>query len=279
MSEPIHTKERIRQYWEDRAAKSAGSAAATTDDIHMRELEVATLIETIKEIPLPASAKILDVGCGDGHSTVQVSQEFPNLAFLGIDYSPEMIRTACRELDLLPDLKGRLKFTVGDVESLDQVCGDTLFDVVVSDRCLINLESAEHQIHALAEIAKHTQRGGTFIAIENFVEGQRNMNEARKSVGLPPIPVRWHNRFFSEEDFVRSVSPYFGRPSFRDFSSSYYFATRVIYSAMCTMRGEVPDYDHEIHRLAVHLPWIGMFSPIRLAVMWRRGGSTGDVEP
>jgi hypothetical protein len=44
----------------------------------------------------------------------------------------------------------------------------------------------------------------------------------------------------------------------------------VIYAAMCQMRGETPDYHHEIHQLAVKLPWIGQFSPVRMAVMRRK---------
>ena len=33
-----------------------------------------------------------------------------------------------------------------------------------------------------------------------------------------------------------SAAPFFDEIIFKDFSSSYYFATRVIYSAMCQMR-------------------------------------------
>jgi hypothetical protein len=38
------------------------------------------------------------------------------------------------------------------------------------------------------------------MAIENFVEGQKNMNALRR-LSLPDIPVRWHNLFFRESDF------------------------------------------------------------------------------
>ncbi len=96
------------------------------------------------------------------------------------------------------------------------------------------------------------------------------MNRLRASVGLPEIPVRWHNLYFNEADFKRLAEPFFEAIEFREFSSSYYFATRVIYSAMCQMRGETPDYRHEIHQLAVKLPWFGQFSPIRMVVMRRK---------
>jgi hypothetical protein len=96
------------------------------------------------------------------------------------------------------------------------------------------------------------------------------MNRARQAVGLPEIPVRWHNLYFEERAFRGMAEPFFDDITFRDFSSSYYFATRVIYSALCTMRGEKIDYNHEIHQLAPRLPWTGQFSPIRLAILRRK---------
>jgi len=66
------------------------------------------------------------------------------------------------------------------------------------------------------------------------------------------------------------VEPFFDIVEVKDFSSTYYFATRVIYSKMCQMRMEEPDYHHEIHQLAVQLPWTGKFSPIRMVVMRRK---------
>ena len=71
--------------------------------------------------------------------------------------------------------------------------------------------------------------------------------------------MRWHNLYFREAEFAAPAAPFFDEITFKDFSSSYYFATRVIYSGMCKMRGEEPDYEHEIHQLAVTLPWTGQF--------------------
>jgi hypothetical protein len=111
---------------------------------------------------------------------------------------------------------------------------------------------------------------GYYLAVENFVEGHDAMNRARQAVGLPEIPVRWHNLYFEEKSFRIMAEPFFENITFKDFSSSYYFATRVIYSALCMMRGEKVDYNHEIHQFAPRLPWIGQFSPIRMAVLRRK---------
>jgi ubiquinone/menaquinone biosynthesis C-methylase UbiE len=272
------TTEKIRQYWENRAREYVPSGAATTDDIYLRELEILTIIQTLHEINM-LSGTVLDVGCGDGYSMLAVAKALPNLSFLGVDYSEGMINLARKRLCDFHQLKARVSFIVGDVTDLGQICGDSSYDVVLSDRCLINLESAPIQAHAIHEIAKHTKEGGYYIAIENFIEGHENMNRARYSVGLREIPVRWHNLYFNEKEFIQTVQNFFNILEFKDFSSSYYFATRVIYSKMCQMKGENPDYQHEIHQLAIHLPWFGQFSPIRMVVIQKnqtRNGMKGN---
>ncbi len=264
------SKAEIQNYWDQRAKENIKSPQATTNDIYLRELEVRTLVEAINELTLPPAARALDVGCGDGYTTMSVAERLPNLTFRGIDYSESMIDSARREAATRPELSGRIEFNLGDATNLAAACGDTTYDVVITDRCLINLTSFESQTQAISEIARHTKPGGHYFAIENFVEGQDNMNAMRASVGLPEIPIRWHNLFFNEMEFRSAVDPFFEVVEIKEFSSSYYFATRVIYSAMCQMRGEQPDYRHEIHQLAIHLPWTGQFSPIRMAVLRRR---------
>ena len=263
-------KEAIKDYWEGRARENVTTAQATTNDVYLRELEISAFIETLKGLGLPAGTTILDLGCGDGYTTVALADALPQFSFTGIDYSENMIALARARVAEKPGLADRMSFSVGDATNLKAACGDTIYDAVLTDRCLINLESIEDQARAIAAIGTHTRPGGYYVAIENFREGQDEMNRLRASVGLPEIPIRWHNLFFNEPDFKQMIEPFFEGAAFKEFSSSYYFATRVIYSAMCQMRGETPDYRHEIHQIAVKLPWFGEFSPIRMAVMRRR---------
>ena len=271
------TTEEVREYWNERAKELAGALAATTNDIHLRELEIKTVVETLKELNLPEDASVLDVGCGDGYSTLRVAREIEGRRFLGIDYSENMIAIAVNRLEEVPGLEGasnslkdRVDFAVGDATKLDQLYDGPAYNVALTFRCLINLVTPESQADAIAQIAGCLKPGGYYVAIENFIEGNNNLNDARQKLGLPEIAVRWHNLFFKETDFISTVERFFEPPQFKDFSSSYYFATRVIYSSMCQMRGEVPDYDHDIHKLAIHLPWTGQFSPIRMAVMRKK---------
>jgi SAM-dependent methyltransferase len=259
----------IQEYWQQRAGECEGSQAATTNDIYLRELEIKTIVSTIKSLERRPKT-LLDVGCGDGYSTLAVASELPDIAARGVDYSSLMIETARSRLARDRGLAGRVRFDVGDALDLETAVGTAKFDLVVTDRCLINLPSLELQTQAIDQIANCLSPRGYYLAIENFAEGQQQLNDARAAVGLAPIPIRWHNRFFTINEFAAAAQTAFEVLEWKDFSSAYYFATRVIYSAMCQMRGEQPDYQHEIHRLAVDLPWTGQFSPIRMVLLQRK---------
>lgn len=258
----------IKEYWNQRALQAAESPTATTDDVHLRNLEIRTFVETIRGLNLSDDSTVVDVGCGDGFTTLNVAEQLPKLKFAGVDYSEAMIATAHRRL---ADLAGRLsrpvEFKVGDATALEGVFPAGSLDVVLTDRCLINLTSPRAQYDALAQIHALLKPGGSHLAIENFTNGQEALNQARTALGLKEIPVRWHNLFFNQDDFVAKMGALYRKVEIIDFSSAYYYATRVIYSKYCQMRGETPDYQHEIHQLSVDLPPMGAFSPIKLAIL------------
>jgi dTDP-4-dehydrorhamnose 3,5-epimerase len=267
--EMVENKDEIKSYWEERA-KNDANITATTDDVYLRELEIRSIAEELKGLSIKSGTTILDVGCGDGYSTINVSMNFPDNKFYGIDYSEHMIENAKKRLTANPSLSERVSFAVGDVTDLKPCLGDIRFPCVMTDRCLINMDSYEGQVLAISQIAEHVTSGGFYIAIENFIEGHDNMNAARIAMGLLEIKVRWHNLFFTEAGFEKAIAPHFELLALKDFTSAYYYATRVIYSKMCQMRGEQPDYLHDIHKLAIDLPQLGNFSPIRMAVLKRK---------
>jgi len=257
----------VKEYWDQRAGAAALNTNATTNDVYLRELEAKTLIATLREIGLQPGARVLDIGCGDGYTTLQVASALPGVRFEGIDYSPNMVASARARLAVDGAGAASASFAEGDATRLAEAFAPGTFDVIYTTRCLINLESTEAQYDAIRQIADALKPGGWYLAIENFLEGQDNLNAARCRMGLPPIPVRWHNLYFREVDFALRTSEWFASCDLREFASAYYFATRVVYSAFCKMRGEEPDYRHEIHQLSVDLPPTGQFSPVRMAML------------
>ena len=259
-----------KRYWDERAKAHAGSPSATTNDVHLRRLEARTLLQSLRSLGIRPGTRVVDLGCGDGYSTLELTRALPDVEFTGIDYSEEMIGLAKSAAAKAGASARRVHFALGNVLELDPAWSSAPFDVAITIRCLINVESLELQARAVEQIATCLRPGGVYVAIENFIEGHNAMNKARLGVGLDEIPVRWHNRFFSESEVTGISEPYFDEIRFVDFASSYYFATRVVYSAMCRHLGEEPDYDHPIHRLAPDLPPVGGFSPVRKVELHRR---------
>lgn len=265
---------KIKQYWTERAAqRGISSKQVTTDDVYFRELEIEKFKEKISALCLPSGSSVADVGCGDGYSTLSIAVAFPTLRFVGIDCNEEMLAIAKERSLAFGGVASRVSFEHGDARRLSSLPQAGEFDVVLTMRSLINLPSAQEQYKALRQIAEHLKAGGHYFGAENFVQGQIAFNRLRLAMGLPEIPVRWHNHFFDEEVFRAETAPLFEGVTIEDFASSYYLATRVIYSAACHLKGEEPDYFHPIHQVAWKLPAIGDFCPVKLVSMQRKGSA------
>jgi ubiquinone/menaquinone biosynthesis C-methylase UbiE len=247
----------VKDYWSQRAVSLP--QAATTNDLYFRRLEAEALISELKTIRLPPGARVLDIGCGDGETTSAVARNFPTLIFQGIDFSAEMINLAKRKAEA-----ERITFAAGDLRNLQEQFSANTFNVIMTNRCLINLLDKEEQFKAIEQIAGLLVQGGYFLGTENFMGGQTSLNSLRLSLSLGEIPIRWHNLYFDEAEFLERSRKFFRQVELKNFSSTYYLVTRVVYSALCKAEGVEPDYNHPIHKIATALPPAGDFSPIKL---------------
>ena len=205
-----------------------------------------------------------DAGCGDGLTIATLAQEF-GCDLVGRDFAPSMINLARVRLAAQPSLRADL--AVGDVCRVVEEFGAESFDFITTDRCLVNMASESQQYAALAAISAALKPGGFYLGIENFIEGNERLNAMRALFGLPPIAIRWHNNFFRESEFVERARHSFRSVEKHEFSSAYYFATRVVYSKVCAVEGVEPDYRHAVHAESGKLPTFGDFSPTKLFVL------------
>lgn len=252
----------IKTYWNERA--SSDKKNATTDDIHLRALERATLIDQLRQLGCTSKSKVADLGCGDGRTVFAVAEAFGCEAH-GMDYSSSMIDLANEHLQENPNSK--VSFRVGDIREVASTYAGQKFDFLLTDRVLINLEKTAEQLATMDAIASLLIPGGYYLCIENFVEGNDRLNSLRETFGLPPIAIRWHNLFFKETEFNTQAQKSFASVERIDFSSAYYLATRVVYSKMCAVENLKIDYGHPIHEESAKLPFCGNFSPIILHVL------------
>lgn len=247
----------IKEYWDQRAEESP--QAATTNDVYLRRVESAALLSQLNAVGVPPEARILDIGCGDGATTSAIARNFPSARFYGIDFSAEMVGLAKARRE-----SEQISFVTGDVRNLTDQFSVGSFDVIMTNRCLINLRDKDEQFAALGQIRECLAPGGYYFGTENFVGGQAALNSLRRSLGLEEIPVRWHNLYFDEAEFISMASTMFTKVELINFSSTYYLVTRVVYSALCKREGVQPGYEHPIYDIAASLPAAGDFSPIKL---------------
>jgi len=224
--------------------------------------EIETLKSKIKIYQQDIN-NIADVGCGNGYSTIELAKQFPKIQFFGFDYSEEMIKNA--KINAIEADVKNISFDVLDI--LEGVIKEK-YDLIYTDRCLINLSSWEDQKTALQKIFSALSDNGKYLMIENFMNGQNNLNALRKEFGLKDIEVRVHNLFFNLEevqDFTKNLGLKF--ELYENISSLYYLVSRVIYSNICMKDGIEPDYYDIHHELASKLPACGDFGPIALCTI------------
>jgi hypothetical protein len=88
---------KIRQYWNTQAEEFGADPRATTPDHWLREIEIAAVSRVLSS--LDDGATVLDIGCGNGYSTLRLATDHPAHQFVGGDYAPAMIARAREALE------------------------------------------------------------------------------------------------------------------------------------------------------------------------------------
>jgi len=259
------SSKKIKSYWDEQAKTHGKNLAATMPDYYLKKLE----IENIKSC-LDDDRYIVDIGCGNGYSLFEIAEKLPNSVFLGLDYSEEMIKQANKTLDEdFAHLKDRVKFEVSDITNLSL---KKKADIIITNRCLINLYSEKDQVKAISNISKSLTAGGKYVMCEDFKDSLDNLNKLRQKMSLEPITTRWHNLYLNTQKIVESTSKWLNLQKEIRFSSLYYLNSRVIYAKMCQDNSETPDYLHPINEATYKLSSsveVGDIGPLKLLV-WQK---------
>ena len=198
----------VKSYWED-----PGTVSIIDKNLH--ELEIRTVLRH-----LASTDNMADIGCGDGQATIRYASKVRQ--GVGIERS-STLRAKATAAAAAAGLTN-LTIRAGDVLELSDVKAE--FDVVVTQRLLINLASWEQQKAGLLNIHRMLKPGGRFLMIENTNDAFQAMNEVRAAVKLDPVPQHWHNRFFDHELLMAFLEGKFQVLKHYDFGL-YYLLTRV----------------------------------------------------
>ena len=117
---------------------------------------------------LQAGARVADIGCGHGASTVLMARAYPNSVFTGSDYHDESVIQA-RKRAADAGLDGRVSF---DVASAQTFTGGP-YDLVTSFDCLHDMGDP---LGAARHIRDMLAPGGTWMVVEPYAGGSVTEN-------------------------------------------------------------------------------------------------------
>lgn len=227
----------IRAHWDSRAALGE---TAGTQDLVLKQLEQQAIIAELGRVPY-IDGTALEIGCGLGETATRVALHFPVKRILAVDSSSAMIEAAQARSIGLPT---NIRFQAGD--ALTPPEGP--FNVIYTQRCLINLPSWELQKQAIDAIADRLVPGGRFLMCEHSEDGLSVINETRRRYGVAAIEQPWHNRYLREDELMAVTS--LRLIQWRPFSAAYYFASRVLNAIYAKEHLCEPAYDSPINQLA-----------------------------
>ena len=251
--------DKIKEHYQQQAKEYQNSPKSTMQDTFTREKEIEVLLEQLRSITREyPNPKILEIGCGNGYVAEQLSQKL-NVLIEGIDFCEEFIEIAKQRK------AQKVFFSVGNVLELNYP--DETFDVIFTERCLINLETWKNQQKALESIWRKLKPRGKYILVESFRDGLENLNQARAVIGLEPIPETFHNLFFDKNNFLGFIEDKFEIETHQKFMSSYFFGSRVLYPALAP--GDL-IYNNKFIEFFRDLPAYGNYSHLQLYVLGKK---------
>jgi ubiquinone/menaquinone biosynthesis C-methylase UbiE len=249
--------EEIKTFWNSRA--DLGFAAGSRDII-LKKLEIEAIAAYVRD-----GMHVLDVGCGNGITIVELARRY-KISSLGIDNVGKMVDSAV-SLAANQQLKGSARFQTGDARDLSGL--SERFDLIYTERMLINLADWPSQSQAIINICDLLVEGGLYVMCESSQDGLNKINSLRGQLGLSEITPPWHNRYLHDDEIEKLAVPGVKLEGNNDFSSTYYFLSRLVNAWLAAQEGKEPEYESPINQLALKLPPIGNMGQTRIW-LWRK---------
>jgi SAM-dependent methyltransferase len=240
----------IKRHWAE-WAKAGVDLRATTKTGTIKRLEIAALVRAIRKNGMEGRQRtVLEAGCGNGQNCVALAAEFANFKFVGFDYVEAMVQSA-RLLAESNRVADRLSFVVGDMLDLAKCNLADSYDVVFTDRAIINLNTEERQMRVISALASRVASGGLLLLLENFVETYERQNDCRELLGLQRRTPAEFNRFLVGEHVKSLVCELgFDLVAIDDFGSLHDLLLYVLLPAV--NEGQI-NYEHPLVAAATEL--------------------------
>lgn len=239
------------EYWNSR---SKMGFKAGSGDTNLKKIEIEAIYNQIKKEKM-----ILDAGCGNAYTLVNLAKRLPHAKFYGFDYAEHMIKEG---LKLIKKEKMISKIKIFQWGLLNKklkifrskIGKNPSFDIVFTERALINLNSLKEQTDAIKNLWSYVASGGRLILCESFEDGLKEINLYRKALKLRPIKKPWHNRYLNLTEIIKIGKKINATPNVIEFSGSYYFTSRVLHAKEAFDAGKEPSYGAPININSLNIP-------------------------
>ena len=247
-------KKEVKKHWENWAKKFGTDLRATDRSKTKKSLEIQSIIKALRSQSYTKNTTFtfLEVGCGVGHNCFGISNYFKKAKLLGIDYVDEMVKNATLNKAKISKYKNNIRFIKQDILDLKNFNpNEKKFDVILSNRCLINLTSLGLQKRIIIDLSNFLKKKGSLIICENPMEKFVAQNKLRNHLSLKKrLPPKF-NLLLNEKKILEFLDCSELRLVYKDdFSSLHDLLLYVLIPSI--NNGEI-DYDHPILNAAVKL--------------------------
>lgn len=250
----------VKEHYHKEAKAHGGLTTSTMADKTTRQREVDNIISYLKK-----GDKCLEVGCGNGAGSVAIARA-KAVTMTCIDFSEDLLALAKKQPT--KGLRGTVAFKQQDVLTLDE---KNKYNVVFTERCIINLMEWSDQKDALARMAAALKVGGRMVLVESFTDGLAELNAARADLDLAAIGPAYHNLHLDKDKTIAHLASHgVVLDEENNFLSTYTFGSRILYPALARAAGKDVRYNSAFGNFFALLPNVGNYSQLKILVFKKK---------
>jgi len=233
----------IKKHWEEvgKQYQNKGGISPTSRDPFLAKLERENILNYLE-----SNSNVLEIGCGDASHTIEYAQNVNHIT--AIDLSENLLKLA--EKNRLESGAKNIELHQLSVLDLKEFFKNRQFDIIISQRCLINLSQWEYQKEALYQIHHLLKKEGLLLMTESFNDEMKTLNKERTKYNLNPIKVVDYNRNFENLDFNDFISNIFATEKILDYGF-YLYLSRIYHPLV--VEPEMPKHDSPLNKIAALL--------------------------